>query len=78
MVRINEDIQIKNGEYIQHLDYTHKFQKEYQQSYGVFCGFSEDSNSPSTEKDMEVLKGHVHQKCFLSWDELKREYVPSG
>ena len=69
----------KSGaESVQHLDYTHKYQEEYQQSYGEFCGFSEDSNSPSTEKDMEVLKGHVHQKCFLSWDELKREYLPSG
>ena len=67
----NEDIQIKHGGYIQHLDYTHKSQKEYQQNYGVFWGFL-DSNSSLTEKDIEVLKGPVHQKCFWSWDELKK------
>ena len=47
------------------LDYTHKSQNGYQQNYGVFCGFLEDSNSLSTEKDIEVLKGHVHQKMIL-------------
>ena len=73
----NEDIQIKNGGYIQHLDYTHKSQ-EYQQNYGVFCGFLEDSNSPSIEKEIEVQKGHERRKCFWPWGELEIEYVPSG
>ena len=74
----NGDIQIKKGWYLQHLDYTHKSQKGYQQNDGVFCGISEDSNSPSTEKYIEVLKNHVRQKCFWPLGELDIEYVPSG
>ena len=73
----NGDIQIKNGWYLQHLDYTHKSQKGHQQTYGVFCGFLEDSSSLSTEKYIVVLKGHVHQKCSWSWGEIKIGYVPS-
>ena len=69
-------IQTENGEYLQYLDYTHKSQKVYQQNYGTFCGFLMDSNLPSTEKDIEVPKGHVYQKCFSSWDELVIKYVP--
>ena len=54
----NENIQIKIGGYIRHLDYTHKSQKEYQQNYGVFCGFLEDSNSPSIAKDIKDSVSH--------------------
>ena len=53
-------------------------QKGYQQNYGVFCCFLEDSDSLSTEKYIKVLKGNVRQKWFWSWDKLEIEYVPSG
>ena len=59
-----KDIQIESGEYLQYRDYTHKFQKECQGNYGVFCGSLEDSNLPSTEKYIEFRGGHVYQKCF--------------
>ena len=74
---VNEDIQIKSSEYLQYLDCTHKSQTGYQQNYDVFCGFFEDSTSSLTEKDIVVLKSHVDQKCFWSWDELEVGYVPS-
>ena len=35
--------------------YTHKSQKGYQQTYGVFCDHLEDSTSPTTEKDIEAI-----------------------
>ena len=46
-------LQIKYGEYLQYLEYTHKFQKECQRNYVAFCGFLGDSNSPATEKVSE-------------------------
>ena len=55
----NEDIQIKNGEYLQHLHYNRKSQKGYQQNYGVFCGFLDDSNSHTTAED--IVFPNVHQ-----------------
>ena len=32
--------------------------RQNQQNHSVFCGFLEDLNPPSIEKEMEVLKGH--------------------
>ena len=66
----NEDIQIKNGGYIQHLDYTHKTQ-EYQQNYGDFCGFLEDSNLPSTEKRYGSPKGSCTPKVLFVLGRIK-------
>ena len=57
-------IQIKNGDCLQHQDYTRKSQKVYRRRYGAFCGFLKDSNLPSIEKDNEVLMHHEYQKCF--------------
>ena len=55
----NEDIQIKNAEYLQHLHYNRKSQKGYQQNCGVFCGFLDDSNLHTTAED--IVFPSVHQ-----------------
>ena len=39
-------------------------------SMSSFVVFLEDSNSPSTEKYIGIIKDRVHQKCFCPWDEL--------
>ena len=44
----------------------------------AYYGFLEDSNSPSTEKHMEDLKGYVRQKWFWPPGELETEYFLSG
>ena len=59
-------IEIKNGEYLQYLDYTHKYLRECQRNYVVFCGFLADLNSPSDGIGIGVLVGHQHQVCFSS------------
>ena len=58
----------KNEEYLQHLDYTlqhldytRKSLKGYHQNYGIICGILEDSNLPSTEKDIILREDHEPQ-----------------
>ena len=47
-------------------------------NFNILITLLEDSNKPSIEKEIEVLKGHERWKCFRPWDELDIEYVPSG
>ena len=62
----SQDMKIRNGLYLQCLDYNDISQKGYQRSYDGICDFLMDLNSLSIERDVGGPKDHVYRKYYWS------------